>query len=101
MNDDSRFGPEPREQLTQPRPRHGDASFGRGEPRPGHMDEHRAAAPGHARPGVVINFDNKIIELIIAPEPVAGASGRDFDMPVVAPISRVLAPGVAGTDRAR
>ena len=36
------------------------------------MDKHRAAPSGDARPHVVADFDNEIIEMIVAPEPVAG-----------------------------
>ena len=42
------------------------------KPGPGQMDEHRAAAAGDARARVVVDFDNEIIEMIVAPEPVAG-----------------------------
>ena len=40
------------------------------------MDEHRAAAAGDARPGVVVDLDDEIVELVGAPQPVAGLAGR-------------------------
>ena len=52
------------------------ASGGRGEARPGHVHEHGAAASGDPRPGVVIQFDDKIVEMIGALEPVAGLLRR-------------------------
>ena len=44
--------------------------------RPGHMDEHRAAPPGHPRPRVVVDFDDEVIEMVVPPQPVAGFIGR-------------------------
>ena len=49
-----------------------DAARGRREARPRHMDEHRAAAAGDARPGVVVELDDEVVEMVGAPQPVAG-----------------------------
>ena len=89
------------QQAAQPRLGHRDAAGAGGEVGPGHMDEHRAAAPGDPGSRVVVYFYNKIIELIVATEPVAGRVRRYPDRLVVAPVVRVLAPGVLAVDPAR
>lgn len=76
-----------------------DTSGGRQESIARKMDEHRAAAPGDARARVVIDLDNEIVEMIVAPEPVAGLIRPAPERSVVAPIRRVLAPGIVLPDR--
>lgn len=61
------------------------------------MDEHGAATTGDPRPCIVIDFDNKIIEVVGAAHVVSWFTGRPPEGPVVAPIARVLAPGVCRT----
>src|SRR5205085_10881556 len=58
--------------------------------------EHRAAAPGDARARVVIELDQQIVEMILAPKPVRGVLGAQTDRPIVAAVGRVLAPGIGG-----
>src|SRR6187401_3129568 len=87
--------------MPDARSRHCDAARGRREPRPGHVDEHRAAPPGHPRTCVMAYFNNEIIEMVCAPEPVTGAVSRYQHMAIVAPARRVLAPGVLRPDPAR
>jgi hypothetical protein len=58
------------------------------------MQEYSAAATGNARPSVVVDFDNQIVEAVGAPQPVAWFIGRPVEGPVVAPIGRIFAPGV-------
>ena len=62
------------------------------------MDKHRTAVPRHAGLCVVVDFNNQIIELIVAPQPVTGAVWRYRDVAIVAPVSWILAPGVARAD---
>lgn len=64
------------------------------------MDEYRAASAPHPWPRVMINFDNEIVEMIEAAQPIAWFTGRPLDGAVVAAVSRVFAPGVGGTDGA-
>src|SRR5690349_23453664 len=64
------------------------------------MQEHRAAATGHARRGVVVDLDDEIVEMVVAGEPIARLLAVEADRPIVMPVRRVLAPGVLGTDRA-
>ena len=40
------------------------------------MQKHRAAAAGDARPGVVVDLDDEIVEMIVAAQPVAGLARR-------------------------
>jgi hypothetical protein len=75
------------------------ASRGRRKAVTGQMDEHGAASPGDTRAGVVVDLDNEVVEMVIAPEPVAGLVGPAAERTVVAPFSGVLAPGIVGPDR--
>ena len=52
-----------------------DAAGGRRKARPGGMDEHRAAAAGDARPRVVVELDDEIVERVGARQPVGRAAG--------------------------
>ncbi len=62
------------------------------------MQEYSAAVARNARPSVVVNFDNEIIEAIGTPQPVAWFIGRPVEGPVVSSIGRVFAPGVFRPD---
>src|ERR1700733_841992 len=64
------------------------------------MQEYRAAAAGDARRAVVIDFDNEIIEGVVAPESVAAATGIQPDRLVVMATQRVFTPGVFRQDGA-
>ncbi len=99
-NLDSRSGSDPRHQSSQrPHPqRHAPLCWRKSGP--GDVDEHGASPPGHARARVVVDFDNQIIEMIVAPQPVPGLAGRQFKGPVVAPVGGILAPGVIAPDAA-
>ena len=61
---------------------------------PGDMDEHRAAAAGDAGPGIVVDFDDQVVEPSCRQQPVAWFIGRPPERPIIAPVRRVLAPGV-------
>ena len=63
------------------------------------MQEHRAAAAGDARRGVVIDLDDEIVEMIIARQPVAALTAAEPHRLVVMTVMRVFAPGVFGPDR--
>ncbi len=62
------------------------------------MQEYSAAVTGNARPSVVVNFDNEIIQAVATPQPVAWFIGRPVEGPVVPSIGRIFAPGVVGPD---
>src|SRR3982074_3276505 len=64
------------------------------------MQEYRAAATGDARRTVVIDLDNKIIEGIVALEPIAPPIASQPHRLVVMAAPGVFAPGVFGSDSA-
>ena len=64
------------------------------------MQEHGAAAPGDARRGIVVDLDDEVVEMILAPQPVAGLAARETNRLVVMAVGRVFAPGILGTNRA-
>ncbi len=86
MNHDSRVWSEPPQQALQGGHRHGDAAGRRGEARPGHMNEHGAAAAGDPGPRVVVDFDDEVVERIAAGQAVAGGAGQEADRLVVAAV---------------
>src|ERR1700681_3238101 len=100
LNHNSGLGPEPPQQMQHRRFRHRDASGGRSEIVARQMQEHRAAAAGDARMGVVIDLDDKIIEMIVALQPIAAAVGIELHRLVVMAAGGGLAPGVPGADGA-
>src|SRR3981189_2943637 len=57
------------------------------------MQEHRAAGGGDARRAVVIDLDNKIVEMVVAFEPVAAAIGVAPHRLVVMAAAGIFAPG--------
>src|SRR5450759_4558887 len=63
------------------------------------MDEHGAAAPGHARARVVVDLDDEVVERVLAREPVGLGAGRQLDRPIVMTVTGVLAPAVVAPMR--
>ena len=59
---------------------------------PRHMDEHRTAPAGDARPGVVVDLDDEIVQPVATPQPVPWFIGRPPERTIVAPVGRILAP---------
>src|SRR5579872_4455702 len=59
------------------------------------MDEYGTTAPGDPRPDVVVDFDEKIVEPVTSPKPVAWFIGRPDHRAVVVAVTRVFAPGQA------
>src|SRR4051794_19091908 len=68
LNDDRRPPTDPGEHPLQITCAEGDAAGSRRSVRPGEVKEHRTAAPGDPRPGVVIDFDDEIVEMVLPPE---------------------------------
>src|SRR5260370_11581323 len=95
-NHDSRLGTQPRQQPQHGRLRHRHASCGRPEILARQMQEYRAAAAGDARGAVVIDLDNEIIEMVVARQSIAAATGFEPYRPVVMAALRSFAPGVPG-----
>ena len=72
----------------------GYAALGRRPVRMHQMDEHGAPSALDARAMVVINFNNKIIQMIVAPHLLATISGGQPDMAVVGASPGCVAPAV-------
>src|ERR1700728_1437655 len=83
MNRDSRLWPYP---LRQ-------SACGWGKARPSHVDENRTAAAGYPGPHVMVDFNEKVVEAIAAPKPVAWFIGRPGHGVVIISVGGVLAPG--------
>src|ERR1700676_1779827 len=62
------------------------------------MQEYRAAAAGNARRGVVIDLDDEIVEMVVAPEPIATVIAIQPYRPVVMAAVGGLAPAVRRPD---
>ena len=77
VNHDSRVRADPAYQASQHGCRHRDAAGGGTEIGPGHVNEHGAAAAGDARPGVVVDLDDDVVERVGAGEAVAGGAGLE------------------------
>src|SRR5262245_13564082 len=80
--------------------RHRDAARGRAEILAGEMQEHRAAAVGGARRGVVVDLDDEVVEMILARQTVACLIALKPDRPIIMTIGGVFAPGVLVANRA-
>jgi hypothetical protein len=65
---------------------------------PGHMNEHGAAPTRDSGPRIVVDLNDKIVEVVGPVQPVAWLIGRAAVRAVVAAVSRVLAPGICSAD---
>src|ERR1700710_1208914 len=64
------------------------------------MQEYRAAPPSDARMGIVVDLDNEIIQVVVAPEPVSAQSRVQPHRLIVVPAGRIFTPGVFRSDGA-
>src|SRR5260370_28660256 len=64
------------------------------------MQESRAAAPEDAGRVVMIDLDDKIVEMIVALEPVSALTAIPPHRLIVMAALRIFAPGVVGPDGA-
>src|ERR1043166_4123310 len=78
-----------------------DTACGRRPVGPGDVEKHRAAPPRDARPGVVVDLDDEIVEGVVTPEPVAWFIGRPPERAVVTAVRRVFAPRERAIDPRR
>ena len=58
------------------------------------MNEHGAAAARHARPRVVVDLDDEVVEIILAFQPIGIGMLWYLDWSVVVTIGGVLTPAV-------
>src|SRR5262245_8919615 len=64
------------------------------------MQEYGAAAAGNAGARVVVDLDNEIVEVVLAPQAVARLAAFEPNRLVVMAVGRVFAPGILAADRA-
>ena len=64
------------------------------------MQEHRAAAAGDPRGGVVVDLDNEIVEVILARQAVTLLGARQADRLIVVAVGGIFAPGIFNANRA-
>jgi hypothetical protein len=100
LNHNPGLGSDPLQQAQHRGFRHRNTSGRRSEIAARQMQKNRAAAPGDARRAVVIDLDNEIIEVVVAPEPVAALLAIEPDRLVVMAIPWVFAPAILGPDGA-
>jgi len=101
MNYDSGFARDPSEQDLQIALAERYAAGSGRKSWAGDVEKYGAAPSGDAGARVVVNFNNEIIEIVGAAEPISWFSGRAPKRSIVAPVGRVLAPCVQWTDAAR
>jgi hypothetical protein len=61
------------------------------------MQEHRAASAGNSRTAIVVDLDNKVIEVVVSFETVTPTMFVSAHRAVVVAARRVFAPGVFRT----
>src|SRR5689334_3190513 len=62
------------------------------------MDEDCAATACDARAGIVVEFDDEIVESVLPPQTVSRCSIGNVDWPVIETLLRVLAPSIIPPD---
>jgi len=77
----------------------GDATGSRLVTVPGNMHEDGAAPALHARPLVMIDNDDDVIQVVIAPHPFGAGGVRVLDVPVVVPVTDLVAPTIVRFQR--
>src|SRR5664279_148832 len=65
------------------------------------MDEDRAATPGDTWPGVVVDLDNEVVQIVLARQPISFGIRRHFYAPIIMAVGWILAPAVVGHDALR
>ena len=90
-------GAEPRQQPQHRRLGHRNASRRGAEILAHQMQEHRTASAGNSWRAIVIDLDDKVIEVVVSFQTVATAIFVPPHRPVVVAALRVFAPGVFRT----
>src|ERR1700733_3749160 len=99
-DDDLRMRAYLTQELQHGRLLHRNASGGRRKIRARQMKEHRTAAPDNPGLRVVIDLDDEIVEMIVAPQSITAVIMAERARPVVVAAGRVFTPGVPGADGA-
>src|SRR6185437_6512794 len=74
--------------------RNRDAARGRREAGAGEMEEDRAAAAPGAAGEILVEREDEIVEMVLAPHPVRAVPRRQPHRPIVARARRILAPAL-------
>ena len=98
-NADRRTGVQPLQQAHEMLAPQGDAAFGRAIFRPGQVHEHSAAGPAYARSRVVAEHHHKVVEAVVAPQPLGTGWVGMPDGAVVVAVGGSVAPAIVGRDR--
>jgi hypothetical protein len=98
MNQNSGFLREPRQQFFQVFSAKRDASRRGCKAVARDMDEDRAAAAGDTGPPIVVDFEDKVVDPVLAAQPIAWFIGRPPEGAVIAAVVRILAPGIIRAD---
>src|SRR6218665_1819386 len=64
------------------------------------MQKDCAPPSGDPRPGVLVDLDDKVVEMVLARQPVTVISMIEADWPIVVPVRRIFAPPVNFCDGA-
>jgi hypothetical protein len=63
------------------------------------MDEHCAAAPRHPRAIVVVDFDDQVVQIVLAHQPVARLASLSNHRTIIPSITGIFAPGIRVANR--
>lgn len=77
----------------------GNAAFRRAVIRPGKVKEDGAAAAMGARAHIVVEHDQQVIEVVVAPQPFVRGAVGPADRPVVIGVERRVTPAIIRCDR--
>jgi len=64
--------------------------------RPREVEEHGTPPPRDTRAPVVVDLDDKVVEVILAPQPIARLPDRAAEGAVVVAVGGIFAPGQIG-----
>ena len=94
--DNSGFRAETSHEAPQIRKRQRHATGRRRTIRPREVKEYGTTPPRDTRAGVVVDLDEDVVEVILAPQTVARLRGRAAERTVVAAVGGILAPSQIG-----
>src|ERR1700744_5029927 len=100
VDNNLRSGTDPPQQMQHVGSFHRDAAGGWRKIRTRQMEEHRAASACDTRRDIVIDFDNEVVELIVARKSIATLIAAELYRLIVMAAGRVFAPGVVRLDGA-
>src|SRR5271168_2634797 len=100
MNHDSGFRAKSPHQHPEIAWSKSDAPGRRREARPRDVDEYRATTSGNSWAGVVIDFNDDVVEAVLPPKPVAWFTGRPLEGSIITAVAWILTPRIGRVDAA-